>query len=270
MTGAAARDDLRPWASHGAAAVVLAFLMLPQAILLIQSFTRDNYLAFPPAHYGLRWYGVILSDPAWLDALGRSLLIAAIVTPLTLGLGAAAAYGLDRGPARGRRALYTVLVAPMILPHVVLGLGQFQVAFWSRLQDTVPVYVLAHLTVALPYAIITIGASLQGFDRRLEEAAQSLGASPWRSVRHVTLPVLRPGLVAAAIFAFITSFDEFIITYFLSARRITVPIQIFNSLSFNLEPSVAAISGLTLIVTAGLTGLLIARGQVVAAGRAVR
>ena len=88
-------------------------------------------------------------------------------------------------------------------------------------------------------------------------------------MRYVTVPMLRPGLVAAAIFAFITSFDEFIITYFLSTRRITVPIQIFNSLSFNLAPSVAAISGLTLIVTAGLTGLMIARGQVVAGGRRV-
>src|SRR5205807_7729515 len=133
-----------------------------------------------------------------------------------------------------------------VLPHVVLGLGQFQVAFWSHMQDTITAYVLAHITIALPYAIITIGASLQVFDRRLEEAALNLGATPWRSVWHVLLPVIRPGLVAAGIFTFITSFDEFIITYFLSTRRVTVPIQIFNSLSFQLDPSIAAISGLTL------------------------
>lgn len=248
--------------THGVAAVTLLFLVLPQVILLIKSFTADSFLTFPPSRYGLRWYAFILSDPDWVAALARSLLIAAVVTPLTILLGLAAVFALDRGPGRGRRAIYTLLVAPMILPHVVLGIGQFQTAFWTHMQDTLTAYVLAHLTVALPFAVITLGASLQVFDRRIEEAAQSLGATPWRAIRYVTLPALRPAIVAAAIFAFITSFDEFIITYLLSTRQVTVPIQIFNSLSFQLEPSVAAISGLMLILTAALTAILIARGVV--------
>ena len=133
------------------------------------------------------------------------------------------------------------------------------------MQDTLIAYMLAHLTIALPYAIITIGAQPQVFDRRLEEAAQSLGPTPWRGGWHVTLPALRPGLVA----------DRHLRLHHL-VRRIhhhlspvdatgDVPIQIFNSLSFHLEPSVAAISGLMLIVTAALTGILIARGQFLSA-----
>ncbi len=270
MTGAQNREDARGWVTGSVAVVTLAFLLLPQIILLVESFTADSYLAFPPTRYGLRWYAFILSDDDWLDALRRSLLVAAIVTPVTLLLGLMAAYALDRGPPRGRRTIFTLLIAPMILPHVVLGLAQFQVVFWSHMQDTVTAYVLAHVTIALPYAIITIGASLQVFDRRLEEAAQSLGAAPWRAAFHVMLPVIRPGLVAATIFSFITSFDEFIITYFLSTRRVTVPIQIFNSLSFQLDPSIAAISGLTLMLTIGLTGFLMAGGQIASGGRILR
>lgn len=270
MTGASNREDVKGWATTSVALVTLAFLLLPQLILLIESFTADSFLEFPPKRYGLRWYGFIFSDSDWVGALQRSLIIAAIVTPVTLLLGLAAAYGLDRGPRRGRRLIFTLLVAPMVLPHVVLGLGQFQVAFWSHMQDTNEAYVLAHITIALPYAIITIGASLQAFDRRLEEAALNLGATYWRAVLHVLLPVIRPGLVAAGIFTFITSFDEFIITYFLSTHRITVPIQIFNSLSFKLEPSIAAISGLTLILTVGLTAILVARGQIVGGNRVIR
>jgi putative spermidine/putrescine transport system permease protein len=266
MIGAGRREDVKGWATGGIAVATLAFLLLPQLILLIESFTADSFLAFPPKRYGLRWYGLILSDQDWLQSIKLSLIVAAITTPVTLLLGLAAAYGLDRGPQRGRRLIFTLLVAPMVLPHVVLGLGQFQVAFWTHMQDTVPAYVLAHITIALPYAIITTGASLQVFDRRLEEAALNLGATPWRSIWHVLLPAIRPGLVAAGIFTFITSFDEFIITYFLSTRRVTVPIQIFNSLSFQLDPSIAAISGLTLMLTVGLTGILIARGQIVGGG----
>jgi putative spermidine/putrescine transport system permease protein len=115
-----------------------------------------------------------------------------------------------------------------------------------------------------------VGASLQGFDRSLEEAAQSLGAPPWRALAHVTVPIIRPGIVAGAIFTFITSFDEFIITYFLSTHKVTLPIQIFSSLTYQLEPSISAVSGMTLMITGLLTGLLLARGQILAGPRLIR
>ena len=115
--------------------------------------------------------------------------------------------------------------------------------------------------------VVTAGASLQGMDRSLEEAAASLGASVPVTLWRVVLPLIRPGLIAGAVFAFITSFDEFIVTYFLASRQTTAPIQIFSSLSYQLEPSIAAVSGLTLVVTAALCGLLILRGSVAGTGR---
>ena len=243
--------------------IVIVFLIVPQIIILIQSFTAGDYLEFPPRHLGLRWYWHVLTDEVWRGALGTSVLVAAVVTPLALVLGTGAALALDRGPLAVRKILRTALVSPMVLPHVVFGLALYRVFLPVHLDDTVTGFIIAHLLLCIPYVIVIVGASLQAFDRSLEEVAQSLGASPLQAVFHVTLPVIAPGLVAGGIFAFITSFDEFIVTYFLATRNVTVPIQIFSSLSYQLEPSVAAVSGLTLIVTVILSVLLITRGSLI-------
>jgi putative spermidine/putrescine transport system permease protein len=251
-------------------ALTLVFLIAPLVILLVQSFTAESYLSFPPTSYGLRWYRHIFVDGAWRRAILLSVAIATTVTPLSLGLGTAAALALDRGPLKGRRAIYLILISPMILPGVVLGLGLLRAFLWLDLTDQFLGFALAHLTVTVPYAVITVGASLASFDRSVEEAARSLGAAPWRAVWHVTLPMIRPGLVGAGIFALITSFDEFIITYFLATYQQTLPIQIFNSLSYQLDPSIAAVSGLTIMITALLTTLLVFRGLVASGGRILR
>jgi ABC-type spermidine/putrescine transport system permease subunit II len=242
------------------ACVVLLFLIVPQIILLIQSFTAEDYLMFPPQAFGIRWYAFIFTDPEWREALGTSLIVASISTPVALLLGTMAALALDRGPPAGRKFLRGALLSPMLLPHVVLGMALYRVLLPIRLDDTIPGFVGAHLLLCVPYVVITVGASLESFDRRLEEAAQSLGASPFSAFVHIVLPIIRPGIFAGAIFSFITSFDEFIVTYFLATRNFTIPIKIFSSLSYQLEPSIAAVSGLTLVLTAVLSGLLITRG----------
>lgn len=244
------------------AVAMMALLILPQLILLIQSFTVEDYLSFPPKVFGFRWYAYIFRDEAWLRALGTSLLIAVLVTPLSVVVGTAAAIGLDRGPARMRKAVRTALISPMILPHVVLGMAIYRVFLPMRFDDTIAGFLIAHLVLCVPYVVVTVGASLQAMDRSLEQAAVSLGASLPRALWRVVLPLARPGLIAGAVFAFITSFDEFIVTYFLASRQTTAPIQIFSSLSYQLEPSIAAVSGLTLVVTAALSGLLVLRGSV--------
>lgn len=243
------------------AAGMMMFLLLPQVILLIQSFTAEDYLSFPPRSFGLRWYADIFHDETWRRALATSLLIAVLVTPLAVVIGTAVAIGLDRGPMKMRKAMRTALVSPMILPHVVLGMAIYRVFLPIRFDDTIPGFLIAHLVLCVPYVIVTVGASLQGMDRSLEQAAQSLGASVPVALWRVVLPLIRPGVIAGAVFAFITSFDEFIVTYFLASRQTTAPIQIFSSLSYQLEPSIAAVSGLTLVATAALSGLLILRGS---------
>lgn len=254
----------------GAGVLTAVFLLLPLVILTIQSFTAQSYLAFPPPVYGIRWYKEVFASPEWREAASTSLLIAATTTPLAVVFGTLAALGLDRGPMRGRRAMYAFAISPLTLPHLILGLGLLQVALRLGIDDTFWAFVPAHLTVTIPFVIISVGASLQTFDRRLEAAAQSLGASPWRAFWHVTLPIIKPGIVGGAIFAFITSFDEFIITYFLAIYTKTLPIEIFSSLMYQVSPSIAAISVLTLALSALLLVILIARGQVIGGGTIVK
>ena len=259
-------DSLVRWPSYVLLAITIAtatFLFAPLVIVIIQSFTDATYLAFPPPSFGTRWYEDVVTADEWRDAFRTSIAVAVLVTPLSLVIGTMAALGLDRGPLRGRRTLFAILVAPMILPHIVLGLALFRVALYLQATDSIAAYTIAHLTITVPYVVITVGASLQNFEISLEEAARSLGASPVRALLHVTLPIIRPGLIGGAIFSFIISFDEFIITFFLSTFELTLPIQIFSTLMFQVEPSIAAVSTLMLAFTALLTLLLMWRGQIV-------
>lgn len=250
--------------------LVTAFLLLPLVILCIQSFTAESFLSFPPPTYGTRWYRHVAAAENWREAALSSLLIASIVTPLSLILGTLAALGLDRGPMRGRGLFYGILISPMILPHIVLGLGLFRIALDLNIDDSLLSIVPAHLTITVPFVLISVGASLQSFDVGLEKAAQSLGASPLRALWHITLPIIRPGLVGGAIFAFIMSFDEFIITYFLAVQTRTLPLEIFSTLRYQVSPAIAAVSALTIAASAALTVALLMRGQVITAGRIVR
>ncbi|MDJ1009242.1 MAG: ABC transporter permease [Paracoccaceae bacterium] len=249
---------------------ILVFLTAPLFILIVQSFTAEAHLRFPPESFGTRWYGYIFQSEPWREAGLRSLLVAGIVAPGALVIGTMAALGLDRGPGFGRNGLYALLIAPMVLPHLVLALGMLHVALSMGLEDTLLAIVLGHLTIAVPYVVVTVGASLQSVDRMQEEAARSLGANDWNVFRHVIFPAIRPGVLGGAIFAFIASFDEFIVTFFLATFQNTLPLQIFSTLSFQVEPSIAAASTLVLVGTALLTALILTQGQVVASGKIVK
>lgn len=251
-------------------ALVAAFLLLPLVILCVQSFTAESYLSFPPPSYGTRWYAEVLTAEDWRVAALSSLKIAAIVTPLSLLLGTLAALGLDRGPMRGRGAVYALLISPMILPHIVLGLGIFRIALKMNIDDSLLSIVPSHLTITIPFVIISVGASLQSFDQGLEKAARNLGATPIQALWYITLPIIRPGLVGGGIFAFIMSFDEFIITYFLAVQTRTLPLEIFGSLRYQVSPAIAAVSALTIAGSAALTVALLLRGQVMAGGKVAR
>lgn len=245
------------------------FMAMPLVLLVVQSFTNDSFLQFPPKSFGTRWFSYVFSQPEWRAAASRSLLIASIVTPLAIILGTLAAFGLDRGPGKGKQAIYAFLIAPMILPQLVLALGMLRLALMVGVEDTNFSLVMGHLTIALPYVVITVGASLTNLDRTLEEAAQSLGADSKRVFLHVVLPGIRSGILAGAIFAFITSFDEFVVSYFLVTFQFTLPLQIFSSLSFQVDPSITAVSTLALALSAMLTALILTRGQVVAGGKKI-
>ena len=232
------------------------FILLPLVAVVYVSFSPKSFLIFPPAGFSLRWYANIGHNAVFLTSFARSLAVGVLVTMLAGALALPAALALSRGRFRGRDAILTLLLAPLLLPTLVFALALL--TFFSRLhlQDTLPGLVLAHTVVCLPYFLRSALVGLTSLDPSLAEASDILGATPWRTFRHVVLPLIRPSLLAGTIFAFIISFDQFTVSLFVvSYKQVTLPIALFNYLTQTSDPTVAAVS--TLLVLFGLAASLL-------------
>ncbi len=239
--------------------LTFAFLMLPLLVLIPISFSSGTYLRFPPPGFSLKWYERYLADAAWIDATWRSLQIGAATTVLALAIGVPMAFGLVRGTFRGRKLIESGMSAPMIVPHIVISIAIY--GMFSRLGLIGEWYgvAVAHTVLALPFVLIVLVAGLRGFDINLELAAQGLGASRIAAVRTVTLPILGPSVYSAAFLAFITSFDELVVAMFLAGANMTLPKKMFDTILTEIEPTVAAVSVLQIVL---VTGLLILSASV--------
>jgi putative spermidine/putrescine transport system permease protein len=214
-------------------------------------------VSFPPQGFTWHWYGVALAKQEFVDSFIYSLVIAVITGAIATVLGGLVAVTLVRFRFRGREALDAFFMSPLVLPTIVIGIGVLQ--FFSQLgfKATSTVLIAGHVVITTPYAIRLIGASLSGVDPALERAARNLGAAPLRAFTAVTLPLIRPGVVAGAIFAFITSFDNVTISIFLATpRQITLPVRIFNLWDQPLEPWLIAISAMVILFTVALIALI--------------
>lgn len=228
---------------------VYAFLALPVLVILLSAFSPQPYPQFPPQGISLRWFRALLADPGWLDSLRVSVVLLVVVTPLTVLLGTFAAWSLARLQFRHREALQAFILSPLMIPQVVLGIALLYVLTAAGLAGTLSGLVIGHMVVALPYVVRTVSVSLAAMDRRLETVAMSLGASRWYSFRHVTLPLIKPGMLAGAVFAAVTSFGEVSVSLFLSApETITVPIRVFNYVDQTFDPTVNAISVIFILI----------------------
>jgi putative spermidine/putrescine transport system permease protein len=235
--------------------LVLLFLALPIVLILVVSFSSAAYLTFPPPSFGLRWYRAYLGSREWLDATFLSLSVAAAVVVLSTTLGTLASLGLARLSGAARGAVAALILSPLIVPGIVVAIGIYYAFSRYGLIGSPLGLVLAHTCLAVPFVVTSVSASLAGFDRRLEQAARSLGASPFGAFRQVTLPLIRPGVLVGALFAFITSFDELIVALFLSGSgAITLPRRMWDDLRFAIDPTIAAVSTLTIVLTAVLLG----------------
>lgn len=238
------------WALLAVTMLTAIFLLLPILFIAALSFGSSQWLIFPPPSWTLRWYDELFADPSWLDAAWTSFKIAMVVALLSVLVGTLAAFGLVRGRFRGREALKAFFLTPMILPVVVLAVALY--AFYLRvgLDGTVTGFVLAHLVVALPFAILSIGTALEGFDKSIEDAAVLCGASPLEAVLRVTLPAIASGLVSAAVFSFLASWDEVVLAIFMASPSLqTLPVKIWGTLRQDLTPVVAAVSTLLIALT---------------------
>jgi putative spermidine/putrescine transport system permease protein len=230
--------------------LVLFFLVLPIAVVIPLSFSSAPYLSFPPPGFSLRWYAHFFSDPDWTDALWLSVWVGLVVMCLSVLLGTPAAFTLVRGRFRGVRLINGFILTPIVVPGIIVAVGVY--FFYARigLVGSPLGLVLAHTCLAVPFVVINVSATLYGFDERLEHAAMSLGASPWVTFRSITLPLIRPGILAGAVFAFITSFDELLVALFVSgSSAVTLPRRMWQQVRFNIEPTIAAVSTLLIIFT---------------------
>ncbi|MBI2371815.1 MAG: ABC transporter permease [Deltaproteobacteria bacterium] len=238
--------------------LVYLFLLAPIAVVIIASFNSSARLSFPLEGVSLQWYRAFLANRELLEALRLSAVVALATTALALPLGLLAAFAIDRYRFPGRDALSAFLLSPLLIPGVVLGIGILIFYASVGLPISVWGFVLAHVLIASPYVVRTVLASLARFDRSLEEAAMSLGADDLRTKRAVTLPAIRPGLLAGGIFAFMTSFDNVPLSVFLATPTVTpLPVKIYADLdSHGIDPVFTAVSTVLIVGTLALVLLL--------------
>jgi putative spermidine/putrescine transport system permease protein len=215
------------WALLTITVATTGFLLVPIVFIAALSFGSSQWLIFPPPSWTFRWYIELFDDPRWLESAWTSFKIAVLVSVLSVGVGAVTSFGLVRGAFPGREALKAFFLTPMILPVVVLAVALY--AFFLRvgLNGTIVGFVLAHLVVALPFSVLTIGAALDGFDKSIEDAAILCGASPLEAVLRVTLPSIVNALFSAAVFSFLASWDEVVLAIFMASPTLqTLPVKI--------------------------------------------
>lgn len=240
------------------------FLFWPTFVVVPMSFSTAASLKFPPPGYWLGYYRAFFSDPHWTGPLMNSLAAASMTMVITLLVATPAAFALIRLDFFGKRAFRMLTLMPLLVPHIVLALAYYIYFGELRLLQSLTGIVLAHVCLTIPVAVLILTAALQSFDTNLERAAASLGAGQITTFRTVTLPVMRPAFLVAAFFTFIHSFDESVISLFISGRdTATLPRQMFNSFSMDADPVIAAASAI-------LFGLVLACVAVVLAVRLVR
>lgn len=238
------------WPMKVLVAALFLFLLAPVILVVPISFSGEQILSFPPQSWSLRWYAALVENSAIISAFWTSLLLGAIVTILSLAIAIPAAYVIVRMRTAGSGFLYNLFTAPLLLPTIVLGLAilivfasaGFLGSFWGL--------VIGHLVITLPYALRVLATTLGNLPLACEEAASTLGGRPLTVFRRVTLPMMGPGIVAATALCFLVSFDEVVITLFLTGPRLTtLPVELFHHVESRADPLVASVSVLLILLT---------------------
>lgn len=244
--------------------LIFLFLILPILVIVPLSFNATNFftftpemLSFDPAGYSLQHYRDFFTSSDWQNALWNSFRIAPVATLLAVTLGTLAAVGLSQRHVPFRGAIMAILISPMIVPLIISAAGMY--FFYSRLglQGTYWGVVLAHAALGIPFVIITVTATLVGFDQSLVRAAANMGAGPVRTFFKVQMPLILPGVISGALFAFITSFDEVVVVLFVgSAQQKTLPWQMFIGLREQISPTILAVATILVAISVALLATL--------------
>ena len=256
-------DKMGWYALRGVGVLVLLFLLLPILVIMPLSFSSSSFLSYPMPGWSLQWYDNLFSSEEWARATRNSFIVAPLATILATVLGTMAAVGLARVNFWGKGALMSLLIAPMVVPIVVVGVSTYLFFAKLGLNDSYLGLVLVHAALGAPFVLTTVLATLQSFNENLIRASLSLGAGHLETFFRVTLPIIAPGVISGALFAFATSFDEVVVTLFIAGpQQVTLPRQMFTGIRENINPTIAAVATLLIIFTTALMlGLEWLRGR---------
>lgn len=227
----------------GFVAAVALFLTAPILVVIPSAFSDDVAVTFPPVGFSLKWFLSAATTPDFVHAFGVSALVALVATAASVLIGSLAAYALVRYRFPGRGLVELLLLTPLIVPSIVLAMALTMILGSIGLLGNLAGLLVAHVILTLPYAVRVLAGSVAQIDVALEEASLSLGARPAQAWRLVVLPLMKPGLLAASVFGFIMSFDEFSVSFFVAGPGTnTLPIALFNYVEINIDPTVSAVS----------------------------
>lgn len=237
----------------GFCALVFLFLIAPLLIVIPISFSSAQYLVFPPPGWSLQWYQSYFGGGNWLGPTALSTEIALVVALLSTVLGVPAAVGLVRGRFPVRGLINALALSPLIVPEIIIAIAIFYAFAGIHLVGNIFGLIIAQTALGVPFVVINVSAALYGVDERLERAAQVLGASPLRAFWEITLPLIRSGVLAGALFAFITSWDDLLVPIFMSGpTTVTLPLRIWQGLREQIDPTVSAVSTILIAVSVAL------------------
>jgi spermidine/putrescine transport system permease protein len=233
-------------------ALVLVFLYLPVVVLCVMSF-NDSQLYALPISWSVRWYQELMNNDKLVLASEHSLLLALANTVVATTLGTIAALGLARYDFKGKAILQALLLPPIAIPWLILGTSMLVLFFWIGIGRGLHSLLLGHVALSLPYVIVVVGARLTNHGTLLEEAAATLGAGPFVAFRRVTFPLIAPGIIAAALFAFAVSLDQFVISYFLASPGFqTLPVEIYTAIRKGFTPEINAIATMLIVLSSAI------------------
>jgi putative spermidine/putrescine transport system permease protein len=248
----------------GFCVATIGFLVAPMLLVLIISFSSAEFLTFPPPGWSLQWYRHVFTDPEWSDTLANTVRIVLPVGVLATAIGTAASIGLVRAEFPGRTLVMGLLMAPLVVPVIVVGAGVFELFTRAGLNGTWAGFVLAHTMITVPYVISIVTAALSTVSEQYEQAARTLGAPPWTVFKRILFPMIAPSVFSGMLFAMVVSFDELIVSLFISTPTFKpITVQMWSDVMGDVNPTIAAIGSLLFVfslLVLVVEGLLRRRG----------
>ncbi|MCZ6604257.1 MAG: ABC transporter permease [Alphaproteobacteria bacterium] len=237
--------------------LVLFFLITPILVIIPLSFNAEPYFTYPMPGFSMRWYQDILDNELWLLAIKNSVIIAFFATILATTLGTIAALGLSKANLPYKGLIMGLMISPMIVPIVITAVGMYFFYAKLGLTNNLPGLIIAHAVLGTPFVVITVTATLVGFDHSLTRAAANLGANPTGTFFKVTMPLVLPGMISGGLFAFVTSFDEVVVVLFLGGvEERTIPRQMYSGIREQISPTILAVATILVIISIGLLASL--------------